>query len=105
LTFSVILAKLVFDLIGEPESSIFNRLYTPAPAPDPDPGFVGVTMLVTFYETINFSSLLTLGILVTSKLIHELKDLSYVDVNGAVVHTPSTTDTGNAIVVFIHVVL
>jgi len=39
LTFFVILAKLVLDLIGEPEASIFNRLWTPFPAIDHDPGF------------------------------------------------------------------
>jgi hypothetical protein len=27
----------------DPESSIFEQLWIPAPAPDPDPGFAGMT--------------------------------------------------------------
>jgi hypothetical protein len=36
----------------DPESSFFKMLWTPAPAPDPDPGFAGMTLQETFYETI-----------------------------------------------------
>jgi len=28
----------------QPESSVFNKFWTPAPVPDPDPGFAGVTV-------------------------------------------------------------
>ncbi len=41
---NVIPAKLVLDLIGEQESSLFKPLWTPA--------FAGVTRFLTFYEAI-----------------------------------------------------
>ncbi len=44
---NVIPTKLVLDLIGEQESSLFKPLWTPA--------FAGVTLFLTFYEAIKLN--------------------------------------------------
>jgi hypothetical protein len=42
-------------MTAKPESSYFNRFWTPAPAPDPDPGFAGVTGLRFFAKASGFN--------------------------------------------------